>query len=146
MVKSDTYNLMRFVKAQDPVFNQVCKELRQGGKEGHWMWFVFPQLVGLGSSPTAQRFAISSLLEAEAYLTHSILGPRLRKCTRLVNCIEDGSVEQIFSYPDNLKFHSCMTLFVQIARDTGVFHDALEKYFKGKQDRRTLELLRGPSN
>ena len=105
------------------------------------MWFVFPQIKGLGSSDIAQHFSISSLQEAEAYLSHPILGPRLKQCTQLVNQIDGRTVDQIFGYPDNLKFRSCMTLFAQLATDNQVFKDALEKYFGGEPDPQTLEKL-----
>jgi len=137
----DPYDLRRFVNAQDPVFEQVCSELRGGCKEGHWMWFVFPQLKGLGYSWMATKFGISSQHEAEAYLQHPILGPRLRECTRIVNLVEGSSAEQIFGYPDNLKFRSSMTLFAHAASDNKVFLSALEKYFGGQPDRLTLERL-----
>ena len=132
MKATDPYNLQRFVDAQDGVFEQVCAELREGRKRSHWMWFVFPQLKGLGHSLMAERFAISSLDEAEAYLDHPVLGPRLRECTQLVNQIDGSTVDRIFGYPDNLKFRSCMTLFAQVPADNQVFKDALEKYFGGE--------------
>jgi len=137
----DPYDLQRFVTAQNPVFEQVCLELRAGRKDGHWMWFVFPQLKGLGNSGMANKFGISSRDEAEAYLRNSILGPRLRKCTELVNLVEGRSIEQIFGYPDNLKFRSSMTLFAQVESDNEIFAKALQKYFGGQPDRLTLELL-----
>jgi uncharacterized protein (DUF1810 family) len=138
---NDPYDLQRFVDAQNPVFEQVCSELRAGRKEGHWMWFVFPQLKGLGHSWMASKFGISSRGEAEAYLRHSILGPRLRECTRLVNLVEETSIEQIFDYPDNLKFRSSMTLFAYVASDKEIFINALQKYFGGQPDTLTLEKL-----
>lgn len=134
-------SLERFVEAQEPVIERVLGELRAGRKASHWMWFVFPQIRGLGHSPTAQRFAISSRAEAEAYLRHEVLGPRLRECTRLVNAVEGRRVEEIFGYPDHLKFHSCMTLFAHAAADNQVFLDALRKYFGGEEDSLTLERL-----
>jgi uncharacterized protein (DUF1810 family) len=137
----DPYNLERFVKAQNPVFEQVCAELRSGGKESHWMWFMFPQIKGLGYSSTSMRFAISSKEEAEAYLRHPILGPRLRECTELVVLVDGLSIRDIFGYPDYLKFHSCMTLFAQATSENQVFKDALKKYFGGELDRPTLERL-----
>src|SRR5271169_1019373 len=124
---NDPFDLQRFVTAQDPVFAQVCSELRRGRKEGHWMWFVFPQLEGLGHSWMASKFAISSRDEAEAYLKHSILGPRLKECTRLVNLVEGRSIEQIFGYPDDLKFRSSMTLFAHATPENEVFLNALQK-------------------
>lgn len=137
---NDPLDLERFVEAQAPVYDNVCAELRNGRKQGHWMWFIFPQLRGLGSSPTAAKFGISSRQEAEAYLNHAILGPRLRECTRLVNLIEGRSIEQIFGYPDDLKFRSSMTLFRSTAEDDRIFNYALEKYFEGEPDPLTLKL------
>jgi uncharacterized protein (DUF1810 family) len=138
---NEPYDLQRFVNAQNPVFEQVCSELKKGRKESHWMWFVFPQLKGLGHSSMASKFGISSRDEAEAYLQHSILGPRLRECTRLVNLVEGRSLEQIFGYPDDLKFRSSMTLFAHIAPDNEIFMNALQKYCGGESDRLTLERL-----
>lgn len=138
----DPHNLQRFVDAQSSVYAQVCSELREGRKRTHWMWFIFPQIKGLGHSEMATRFAISSLEEAQAYLEHPILGPRLRECTRLVNLVEDRSIERIFGYPDDLKFRSSMTLFSRVAPDDEqVFDAALRKYFGGEPDPATLELL-----
>ncbi|MDQ6759825.1 MAG: DUF1810 domain-containing protein [Acidobacteriota bacterium] len=134
----DPYNLERFVIAQNPVIDDVLSELRAGRKQGHWMWFVFPQLKGLGHSSTAMKFGISSREEAAAYLQHPLLGPRLRDCTRLVNLAEGRSVEQIFGYPDDLKFRSCMTLFAEITSSDEVFKSALDKYFEGQSDPRTV--------
>ena len=134
----DPYNLQRFVDAQNPVFEQVCKELQQGQKRSHWMWFIFPQLKGLGSSHTAAHFAISGREEAEMYLKHPALGPRLRECARLVNLVEGRSIQQIFGYPDDLKFRSSMTLFAAVTSENKVFKDALQKYFAGKGDPLTI--------
>jgi uncharacterized protein (DUF1810 family) len=135
------YDLDRFVAAQDPVFERVRRELRDGRKRSHWMWFVFPQLSGLGYSPMAQRYAIGSLGEATAYLEHPILGPRLIECAELVNAVEDRSIGDIFGSPDDLKFHSCMTLFASVPGAPAVFDDALAKYFGGAPDRQTTKLL-----
>jgi uncharacterized protein (DUF1810 family) len=137
----DAFNLQRFVQAQDPVFNKVQKELNEGKKRSHWMWFVFPQFTGLGSSPMSQRFAIRSREEAQAYLDHPLLGTRLRICTQEVLNIPEGSVESIFGHPDNLKFHSSITLFAQLSPDHSVFHQALNKYFHGIPDNWTLQLM-----
>jgi uncharacterized protein (DUF1810 family) len=137
----DPQNLQRFVNAQKPVFEQVCSELRAGCKTGHWMWFIFPQIKGLGHSETARSFAISSREEAETYLKHPVLGPRLRECTRLVTLVEGRSARQIFGYPDDLKFRSSMTLFTSVTPDNRVFKDALQKYFGGELDSLTLEKL-----
>jgi uncharacterized protein (DUF1810 family) len=138
---SDPHNLQRFVDAQNPVFEQVCAELREGQKRGHWMWFVFPQLRGLGNSQMALYFAISSLEEAEVYLKHPILGTRLRECTQLVILVERRSINQIFGYPDDLKFRSSMTLFARATSENELFKDALGKYFAGEPDPLTLEQL-----
>jgi uncharacterized protein (DUF1810 family) len=138
---NDPFDLQRFVKAQNPVYEQVCAELRAGQKEGHWMWFVFPQLRGLGHSAMAIAFGIASRQEAAAYLDHVVLGPRLRECTRLVNILEGRSISQILGYPDDLKFRSSMTLFATVASDNQVFNDGLQKYFGGEPDRLTLEQL-----
>jgi uncharacterized protein (DUF1810 family) len=138
---NDPYNLRRFVEAQNAVFEQVCSELREGRKRGHWMWFVFPQIDGLGHSSLASRFAVSSREEAEVYLKHPILGPRLRECSRLVTLVEGRSINQIFDYPDDLKFRSSMTLFAHATDENQIFKDALQKYFKGEFDRSTLERL-----
>ncbi|MFL9903881.1 DUF1810 domain-containing protein [Paraburkholderia fungorum] len=137
----DPYDFQRFVDAQEPVYAQVCEELRGGRKRSHWMWFVFPQIQGLGTSAMAQRFAISTLAEAEAYLRHPILGQRLRGATRLVNLVKDRSIEEIFGYPDDLKFKSSLTLFARATSDNEIFMEALRKYFGGEVDSRTLQQL-----
>jgi uncharacterized protein (DUF1810 family) len=139
--RGDPFNLQRFVEAQNPCFELVRSELREGKKRGHWIWFIFPQIKGLGHSPMAQQFAISSQDEAEAYLAHPILGPRLRECAELVNSIEGRSLGEIFGYPDDLKFRSCMTLFVHATTDNQVFIDALQKYCGGNFDPLTLARL-----
>ncbi|MFZ0834595.1 MAG: DUF1810 domain-containing protein [Mycobacterium sp.] len=137
----DQYNLQRFVDAQAPVYESVLAELRAGRKRSHWIWFVFPQLRGLGRSPTAERFGVSSLAEARAYLGHAVLGPRLRECTRLVNAIEGSSVDQIFGWPDNLKVRSSMTLFARVTDDNTEFVELLGKFYGGEQDPATAALL-----
>lgn len=147
MTLPDPYNLQRFVDAQRDVYARAETELRAGRKESHWMWFIFPQIQGLGRSLMAQKYAISSLREAKAYLAHPILGPRLRTCTRLVTAAQNRSIEDVFGYPDNLKFHSSMTLFAraaednQAADDDQVFMQALGKYFRSEIDARTMEQL-----
>jgi uncharacterized protein (DUF1810 family) len=141
MSSKDPYNLQRFVEAQDPEFEQVCAELRAGQKRSHWMWFIFPQMRGLGKSELAEYYGISSRQEAEAYLAHPVLGPRLRECTRLVTVVEGRSIDQILGYPDNLKFRSSMTLFAATGSENQIFRDALQKYFAGKSDPLTLKLL-----
>jgi uncharacterized protein (DUF1810 family) len=140
------FDLERFAVAQAPVLTGVLEELRDGCKTGHWMWFVFPQLEGLGPSPTARFYALGGLDEARAYLAHPVLGPRLRECTQLVSAVQGRSVHEIFGTPDDLKFRSSMTLFAHAAAAAGsdgrVFQGALDKYFNGLPDARTLELLR----
>jgi len=138
---NDPFDLERFVAAQTPVYERVRSELRAGRKRSHWMWFVFPQIEGLGSSAMAQRFAIASREEAEAYLAHPVLGPRLIECTRLVNLVEGSSIAQIFGSPDDMKFRSSMTLFSRVAPENPIFAEALGKYFQGKPDPLTLERL-----
>jgi uncharacterized protein (DUF1810 family) len=137
----DSYDLQRFITAQDRVYDDVCAELRGGRKRSHWMWFIFPQIAGLGHSAMAQRYAISSLQEAVAYLDHPTLGPRLRECTRLVTLVEGRSAHDILGSPDDIKFRSCLTLFAQAASDDRIFREALDKYFSGAFDRSTLERL-----
>ena len=137
----DPYTLQRFVDAQRGVYAQAETELRAGRKESHWMWYIFPQIKGLGQSAMAQKYAISSLAEATEYLSHPELGKRLRECTRLVIAIDDRSIEDIFGYPDHLKFHSSMTLFAHATQDNQVFMDALRKYYRSEFDHRTMKLL-----
>jgi len=129
-----------FIEAQAPLMEAVEAELVAGRKQTHWMWFVFPQLHGLGHSPMARRYAIHSLAEAQDYLEHSVLGPRLRRCTGIVNAIVGRSIYDIFGAPDDLKFRSSMTLF-DVAAPRDVFHAALEKYCHGSPDEQTLEML-----
>jgi uncharacterized protein (DUF1810 family) len=137
----DPYHLQRFVDAQASVYKQVLAELRRGQKQSHWMWFVFPQIEGLGASPMARKFAIASRAEAEAYLNHPILGPRLRECTRLVTAIPNRSIDIILGSPDDLKFRSSMTLFASVAADNKDFVDALDRFYGGDMDSATLERL-----
>ncbi|MDP9091228.1 MAG: DUF1810 domain-containing protein [Pseudomonadota bacterium] len=137
----DPYNLQRFLDAQHPIYGQVRDELQGGQKESHWMWFIFPQIKGLGSSPAARQYAIQGIDEAKAYLGHPLLGYRLRECTQLANGIGNRSIQEIFGYPDHLKFHSSMTLFAKASDGEEVFTAALTKYFGGELDRRTLEQL-----
>jgi uncharacterized protein (DUF1810 family) len=137
---TDPFDLQRFVDAQAPAYQRVLAELGQGQKQSHWMWFVFPQLAGLGHSPMARRFALASREEAAAYLSHSILGPRLRECTALVNAIEGRTIREILGNPDDLKFCSSMTLFGAVSSDPE-FAEAIVKFYGGTPDRRTLELL-----
>lgn len=138
---ADPYNLERFVEAQAPVFRQVIAELQKGRKMSHWMWFIFPQIRGLGRSETAVEFAISGLDEARAYLTHPVLGPRLKECTQLVLLVENRPLAQILGSPDDMKFRSSMTLFAQVSPGDDIFSRALQKYFRGIPDSMTLERL-----
>mgnify|MGYP001316290075 FL=1 len=140
----DPYNLQRFVDAQDPVFAGVLSELRQGRKRGHWMWFIFPQIQGLGHSPMAERYAISSLEEAQAYLNHPVLGPRLRECVRLLTLAEGRSIHEILGFPDDLKFRSSLTLFAKAASDNRLLLQALDKFYGGAPDPLTLRRLEEP--
>jgi uncharacterized protein (DUF1810 family) len=137
----DPFDLARFVEAQDSVYAQVLNELRAGRKRSHWMWFIFPQIDGLGASPMAKKFAISGREEAEAYLRHPLLGPRLRECTKLLIAARQHSIESILGRPDDLKFRSSMTLFAKVATDNADFVAALDKFYEGSFDPLTLERL-----
>jgi uncharacterized protein (DUF1810 family) len=137
---TDPFDLQRFLDAQAPVYPVVLGELRAGRKQSHWMWFIFPQLAGLGHSATAQRFAISSREEAVAYLGHRVLGSRLKECTALVNAVEGRTILEILGSPDDLKFHSSMTLFGAASTDP-IFTVAVATFYGGKRDQRTLDLL-----
>ncbi len=138
----DPFDLDRFVQAQDPVIAQARRELGEGRKRGHWMWFVFPQLRGLGRSDTARHYGIDSVAEAQAYLAHPVLGPRLVECTGLVNKVEGRSVHGMFGSPDDLKFRSSMTLFASADPGAPAFREALGKHFGGASDALTVEKLR----
>lgn len=139
----DPYHLQRFLEAQHSVYYQALNELQQGERRTLWMWFIFPQLAGLGSSATSRYFGISGREEALAYLQHPVLGPRLRECAQAVLAVSGRSAEQIFGYPDVLKLRSCMTLFAAVAEPGSVFAQVLEKYYDGQPDPRTVELLGG---
>ena len=141
MAREDPHNLQRFLEAQEPVIDTVIEELRAGRKRSHWMWFVFPQVEGLGRSRMAERYAIASAAEASAYLDHPTLGRRLRECTGLVNAVDADSAEAVFGTPDNRKFQSAMTLFEAVADDPTPFTTALQRYFDGERDQETLEFL-----
>jgi uncharacterized protein (DUF1810 family) len=134
-------DLDRFVDAQERVYDDALSELRAGRKTSHWMWFVFPQIAGLGRSPTAQRYAIASLGEAEAYVAHPVLGERLRECARILTELEDRSAEEVFGGLDALKLRSSMTLFARAAPDEPLFRAVLERYFGGEEDPATVERL-----
>lgn len=137
----DPFDLERFVAAQRSSYDQALRELQAGDKRSHWMWFIFPQLAGLGSSAMAQRYAISGLDEAQAYLQHSVLGERLRVCTAAVNAVTGRTAHQVFGSPDDIKFRSSMTLFGRADPADGGFNHALARYFGGEEDPRTLALL-----
>ena len=138
-MSGDIFDLQRFIDAQAPVIDRVQAELRRGRKESHWMWFIFPQIAGLGSSTMSQRYAIASLDEARAYLDHPVLGPRLRVCTELVLSHEGRSAHAIFGRPDDMKFRSCLTLFAKASGDA-LFSRGLDMFFDGKRDPATLSL------
>jgi len=138
---NDLFHLQRFVDAQNREYESILSELKHGRKTSHWMWFVFPQLKGLGSSSNANYFGISSREEAEAYLNHPILGPRLRECTALVNRAQASSPQEIFGGIDAMKFRSSMTLFAEVANDYKGFDEAIDKYFGGEKDSLTLGRL-----
>jgi uncharacterized protein (DUF1810 family) len=138
---SDPFDLRRFVDAQERVYPTVVDELRAGRKRSHWIWFIFPQLAGLGSSSTAAHYAITSLDEARAYLRHDVLGPRLHECARLVNAVQGRSIGEIFGSPDDLKVRSSMTLFTRATADNDDFVQLLARYYDGEQDPLTLQRL-----
>jgi uncharacterized protein (DUF1810 family) len=140
----DIYHLSRFVEAQDPVFDRVMDELRAGRKTSHWMWFIFPQLQGLGRSEMAARFAISGIAEARAYVQHDVLGPRLEDCVKTVLLHHGMSAGQIFGSPDDLKFRSCLTLFRSAQPGSSLYQQALDRFYSGEPDRKTLLLLEQP--
>ena len=139
---ADPFNLERFVSAQAGVYPQVLAELIAGRKRGHWIWFIFPQMKGLGSSAQSEYYGIGSLEEATAYALHPLLGPRLIQCTQLVNQVEGRTIREILGSPDDQKFRSSMTLFARAAEDEIVFHDALKKYFNCEADPLTPASLR----
>jgi uncharacterized protein (DUF1810 family) len=141
MIERDPCNLQRFVDAQQN-YAQVVAELKAGRKQTHWMWYIFPQLEGLGSSSMAQRYAISGLDEAKAYDLHPLLGERLRECTRLVTAARAESIEEVLGFPDYLKFRSSMTLFAHAAKDNALFMAALNKHYRGEYDPLTIAGLK----
>lgn len=137
----DPFNLDRFVSAQSAVFDRALTEILNGRKETHWMWFIFPQLVGLGSSAMATRYGITSADEARAYLAHPILGPRLIEITRAVLALDNRSAREIFGSPDDMKLRSCATLFTHVSPEKSVFHQILDKYYNGEPDVHSLSRL-----
>lgn len=141
--ESDPYDLNRFLEAQSPCYDRVLQELEAGRKTTHWIWFIFPQIAGLGKSETAKKFAIGSLEEASAYLDHDILGPRLVQCCRTLLELEERSISRIMGYPDDLKLCSSMTLFSRIDSGPSIFGEVLEAFYDGQPDQLTLDLLSG---
>ena len=144
MNTDDTYDLKRFLSAQEGVYERALAELKGGQKRTHWIWFIFPQIDGLGYSPTAKRYSIKSMEEARQYLDDTVLGKRLLECTEAVIALKGGSVSEIFGYPDDLKFRSSMTLFEKIVGRGSVFSSALDRYCHGERDAATLRLLEKP--
>ena len=144
MTEFGVHSLDRFVTAQNPVYDQVLTELAGGRKRTHWMWFIFPQIAGLGTSETSRRYAIRDLHEARAYLAHPILGERLQQCAALLLQLRDRSAHEIFGSPDDLKLRSSATLFAQVSPPNSVFHQVLDQFFRGDEDARTIALTPGP--
>jgi uncharacterized protein (DUF1810 family) len=137
----DPFNLARFVSAQEPVLEAVCRELRDGQKRTHWMWFIFPQIDGLGFSSTSRRYAIKGRAEAEQYLRHPVLGKRLRECAEILLGLQGRTASAIFGSPDDLKLKSSMTLFAAVSAPGSVFERVLDQYYQGQRDEKTLRLL-----
>ena len=137
----DPFSLNRFVEAQEGAYERALSEIRAGQKRSHWMWFIFPQYDGLGFSSISKRYAIKSLAEAEAYLRHPVLGPRLLECAEAALAVEGRSAAEIFGFPDDMKLRSCATLFARASPPRSVFECVLDKYFKGEPDERTLQLI-----
>jgi uncharacterized protein (DUF1810 family) len=138
---TDPFDLGRFVSAQQGIYDQALAEVRAGRKRSHWMWFIFPQLVGLGHSPTTERYAIKSLAEARAYMAHPVLGSRLVECSEALLSLHGRSASEIFGSPDDLKLRSSMTLFAHVAEPGSVFGRVVDRYYDGEEDPRTLQLL-----
>ena len=141
MAADDPYNLARFVEAQRHEYERALSEITAGRKQSHWMWYIFPQFEGLGSSPTSRHYAIRSDAEAAAYLAHPVLGPRLLECAEAAVGVEGRSAHDVFGSPDDMKLRSCATLFGSVSPDGSVFHRILEKWFDGKPDARTVRLV-----
>jgi uncharacterized protein (DUF1810 family) len=139
---SDPFDLGRFVQAQEPTYETALAEIRRGRKRSHWMWYVFPQIAGLGHSEMSQRYAISGAAEARAYLAHPVLGARLIECVEAVLKVEKRSAHEVFGSPDDRKLRSCATLFANVTASGSVFERLLEKYFNGERDALTMEPLR----
>jgi len=138
---ADPHNLQRFVDAQEHYYEQAMAEICAGKKRSHWMWFVFPQIDGLGRSPTSRQFAIKNRSEAECYLAHPVLGPRLIECCEALLAQPNDSAHDVFEYPDDLKLRSSMTLFARTSPSNPIFQKVLDRFFGGSQDERTIQLL-----
>ena len=141
-IANDSFDLNRFLSAQEGVFEVALSELKRGRKRTHWMWFIFPQLAGLGSSGTSKKYAIRTLDEARAYLAHPVLGPRLLACCQAILCVPGRSASEIMGYPDDLKLRSSMTLFALASDSHPEFRQVIDRHYDGQLDPRTLELLR----
>ncbi len=141
MSNNDPYNLNRFLSAQEKTYETALAELRRGSKQTHWMWFIFPQIAGLGHSPTSEYYSIKSAEEARQYLKHPVLGPRLLECATALLDLKGRSASEIFGFPDDVKLKSSMTLFASVADSEPAFQHVLDKYFGGERDQRTLDLL-----
>jgi uncharacterized protein (DUF1810 family) len=139
--RNDPYDLNRFISAQEGVYGRVLAELRDGLKRSHWMWYIFPQIDGLGHSPTTRNYAIKSLEEARNYLSHPVLGARLKECAEVVLAVQGSSAPDIFGHPDDMKLQSSMTLFALVTEPHSVFERVLDRYFQGKRDARTLQIV-----
>lgn len=139
---TDPYNLSRFVQAQEDDYERALSEIKSGQKRSHWMWYIFPQVDGLGFSPTSKRYSIKSIAEAKAYLNHPVLGPRLTECAEAVLHVEGRSAYEILGSPDDMKLRSCATLFAHISPVESVFDRLLDKFFQGDPDPKTLHLLK----
>ena len=139
--RDDPYDLNRFLSAQEGVYDRVLTELRGGLKRSHWMWYIFPQIDGLGHSPTTIQYSIKSLEEARIYLSHSVLGARLKECAETVLAVQGRSASDIFGYPDDMKLQSSMTLFALVSEPHSVFERVLDRYYQGKRDARTLQIV-----
>ncbi len=137
----DPFHLQRFINAQNSIYDKVLNELKRGGKKTCWMWFVFPQVIGLGRTPVAEKYSIKSIEEAKAYIAHPVLWARLQECTKLVVNIVGRTANQIFGFPDDLKFRSSMTLFNHVAEDKKIYKDAIVKFYDGEKDHLTIEIL-----
>ena len=139
--RGDPYDLNRFISAQEGVYDRALAELREGLKRSHWMWYIFPQIDGLGHSPTTRHYSIKSLEEARQYLAHPVLGPRLVECVEAVLVVQGASASEIFGFPDDMKLQSSMTLFELVSGPASVFERVLDKYYQGKRDSRTLQIV-----